>query len=133
MNEKKELKEHGLRERAVAVRSSGGTPPRKQLPSMAALYSAPSVSKRKNYESSTDNEDSSNKKRKKKSKKKKPEKNDEGSGIDDYEKKFIQYIQKIRRNNAECNCGHNLLGKHQSTQTFYNEENKQEQSEANEV
>ena len=132
MNGENEDKEYGAKNRAVAVRCSGGTPPRKQLPSMAALYAAPSILKKKKYESSTDDEVIPIKKRPKR-KKKKRDKDAERNGNYDYERSFIQYIQNLRRNNDQCNCGRNLLGTNQSTQTVNNAEIKQKQTEENEL
>ena len=130
MNEKMENNEHGTRKRAIAVRCSGGTPPRKQLPSMAALYAAPSTSTKKKYESSTDDEVLSIKKKRKR-KKKTRNKEAQRYGGYDYERSFIQYIQNLRRKNDQCNCGRNILGTDQSTQTVNNAEIKQEHLEEN--
>lgn len=96
MNEEIDKSESGGRKKAVAVRSTGGTPPRKQLWSYrTSLISAPSTRKRKmNEESSTDDGDAKDKKKKKKSKKK-----------------------KRKEECGHCSCGGKMSGRNQSTQT----------------
>ena len=122
MSNETELREDIPRKKATAVRCSGGTPPRKQLPSQALLYAAPSIRdlRKRNLEASSGEEEEVlrlEKKKKKKRKKKTHDRNDGLSGYEAYERSIILQIQSHRKECGECNCRRNILGRNQSTQT----------------
>ena len=130
MNNEIEIREEVPRKKATAVRCTGGTPPRKQLLSHALLYSAPSIRdfrKRKLEANSGENEEFM-KAEKKKKKEKKRKKNKLDREVGRNERSIILQIQSYRKECGECNCGKNILGRNQSTQTEIGMNNQESQT-----